>query len=662
MELSHFLDRLSGVRKVGAGYMAICPSHPDQKASLHVTANDQGIGLKCHAGCGTDEILADLDLPWDALFNDEPKKRADPIEYDYKDSNGRLLYQVLRYENKEFRQRVPNGNTWTWSLNGVKRVPYMLPDIIESDSDTPIFVVEGEKDVHTLRARGILATTNSGGARWDWPEDWKVYFEGRKVILIPDTDEPGLEHMDQVGKLLSSVADVFTIRLQKVKDITDWFIAHPDPNLEEFNALVEAATPFGETSLKISEPPPEFEWPVAPVWDGLLGRINKLVDPHTESDPIALFMELMAMFGCAMNTAPHFNIKKSKQRGNLHLCIVGKTSDGRKGTAHDIAVDLFRQVNEEFITKRMTTSMATGEGLIHFIRDPTMGKDGQVIDPGSPDKRVLIVDAEFAATTLIQLQRTGNTLAGILRYAWDNPPSLSINTKHSSETTTDPHVSLIGHATPMELMQNLRASDIAAGSANRILWFMVRKSKTLDNPEMNLPEEQLRPLILEMQQALRFAWSVGEVKLSEKAHATWAKIRRDFDIDDDNGQLVHFLNRAMPQIGRMALILALLDQCRTIEPRHLEQAAGLFAYARKSVEYFLQSDGVYFSGEEAKLFNLLQDEEEGVSQREIQMKLGWSGKKTRAVSTALVKKGMAREYTEPAKGGRGGKPRRVLAI
>lgn len=665
MELRDFLDRLSGVRKVGTGYMAMCPSHPDQRASLHVSHNEAGIGLKCHAGCGPDEILQTLDLPWDALFFDEPRKKSEPeFIYEYKDVDGRLLYQVLRYPGKEFRQRVPNGDTWTWSLNGVKRVPYQLPDIIESDSDTPIFVVEGEKDAATLRAHGFLATTNSGGAKWDWPTDWRVYFESRKVILIPDADAPGRAHMDQVGELLSPIADVYVIKLKGAKDITDWFLAKH--TVEEFATLAEQAEPWAAPSLHVAAPTPEFDWPDAPVWDGTLGQINKLIDPFTESDPVALFMELLTMFGCAMNTAPHFNIMKSKQRGNLHICIVGKTADGRKGTAHDIAVELFKQVNPEFVEKRMPSSMSTGEGLIHFIRDPVLGKDEKVVDEGVIDKRVCVVDTEFAATTLVNVQRTGNNLAGILRQAWDNPPALHIVTKHFSESATNPHVSVIGHATPRELMANLRATDIAAGTANRILWFMVKKSKELPTPELNIPQE-VQPLLFRLRQALMqvHEGKYQEIRLSDEAKKTWAAIREEVRVgDDEDGQIVHFLNRAMPQIARMALILAIIDMKKEIEPPHLEQAAGLFHYARKSVEFFLQSSGVYLTGDEIKLFNLLEEleEGEGLSRREIERALGWSGRTAREVATSLAKKGMAREYSEPARGGRGGKPRRVLAI
>lgn len=648
--------------------MAKCPAHPDRQASLHVSCNDRGLGLKCHAGCSTDEILQLLDLPWDALFSDElPEQRAQPVEYDYRDHDGRLLYQVLRYEGKQFRQRVPNGDTWTWSLNGVKRVPYMLPNIIESSDEDTIFVVEGEKDVHTLNAKGILATTNSGGAKWDWPEDWKVYFEGRRVVLIPDTDEPGMAHMNQIGALLSPVADVFTLRLRGAKDITDWFLAHPDPELKEFNELVENAVPWGQkVSLAFAEPPPEFAYTDAPVWDGLLGQITKAVDPYSEHDPVAFFMELMTMFGCSLNRNPHYLLGKTPHYTNLFVCIVGDTAEGRKGTAHGYAKDIFKRIDPDFVQKRMPASLASGEGLVNMVRDgktKTKGEEVIVLDEGVTDKRLLVIDEEFAARTLIAMNREGSSLAGVLRSSWDGPDTLDVPTKMNSIMATKPHIGMIGHATPIELMATLRPEHVAGGSANRFLWFMVHRSKQIDSVDVDPPEQVLLPLVNKLMRAKDFAVKRGRMYVSEDAHKTFQDIRREYESahTDDTGQQRHFIGRGMPQIMRMAMILALVEMEEVIQTPHLEQAYGLFNFSRTSVDYILDTEQLVLNSDEQKLFYMLEIEG-ALSQSDIKDKLGWNGPKAARVSASLISKKLAHEYREPAKGGRGGKPRRVLAV
>src|SRR5262245_12202165 len=57
-----------------------------------------------------------------------PAKINIVAKYDYTDPDGKLLYQVLRLEPKDFRQRRPDGNGgWIWKLDE-RRVLYRWPD------------------------------------------------------------------------------------------------------------------------------------------------------------------------------------------------------------------------------------------------------------------------------------------------------------------------------------------------------------------------------------------------------------------------------------------------------------------------------------------------------------------------------------------------------
>src|SRR5258708_1040416 len=88
--------------------------------------------------------------------------------YDYLTQDGDLLFQVVRFHPKDFRQRRPDGNGgWTYSLNGVRRVPYRLPELLGADKEQCVFVCEGEKDVERLRTLELVATTCAMGAgKW----------------------------------------------------------------------------------------------------------------------------------------------------------------------------------------------------------------------------------------------------------------------------------------------------------------------------------------------------------------------------------------------------------------------------------------------------------------------------------------------------------------
>ncbi|HDY88690.1 MAG TPA: hypothetical protein ENH82_11350, partial [bacterium] len=148
--------------------------------------------------------------------------------YDYTDAKGKLLYQVLRYEPKDFRQRAADGS---WSLKGITRVPYRLPVLTAIKPGHYIFIVEGEKDVATLESNGLHATTNAGGAAAGkkWPESWNKWFKGLKVVIIPDHDISGDQAAENIASVVCEVADSAQIlRLPELSiggDVTDWFEA-----------------------------------------------------------------------------------------------------------------------------------------------------------------------------------------------------------------------------------------------------------------------------------------------------------------------------------------------------------------------------------------------------------------------------------------------------
>jgi hypothetical protein len=102
--------------------------------------------------------------------------------YDYTDEHGELLYQTVRFEPEDFKQRRPGpGGEWAWK-KGPRQVLYRLPEMLEAPI---VFVVEGEKDVETLRSHGFVATTNAGGANAPWLPAFTDSLGGRQVILMP---------------------------------------------------------------------------------------------------------------------------------------------------------------------------------------------------------------------------------------------------------------------------------------------------------------------------------------------------------------------------------------------------------------------------------------------------------------------------------------------
>ena len=177
--------------------------------------------------------------------------------YDYSDESGDLLFQVVRYEPKAFKQRRPDGRgDWVWNLNGVGRVPYRLPDLIEAiGNERPVLIVEGEKDVEALRAIGITATCNAGGAS-KWRDEYAAHFAGADVVVIPDNDEPGRKHAEcVVTSLHKTAAHVRLLELPDLPpsgDVSDWLAAGGTP--EALWKLIEATPTWERPPLPQTEP------------------------------------------------------------------------------------------------------------------------------------------------------------------------------------------------------------------------------------------------------------------------------------------------------------------------------------------------------------------------------------------------------------------------
>ncbi|HUQ94756.1 MAG TPA: VapE domain-containing protein [Bryobacteraceae bacterium] len=187
------------------------------------------------------------------------------------DAEGRLLFEVLRKElldaegqpiegKKTFIQRRPDGKGgWIWDLKGVRRELYRLPAVLKAET---VWVVEGEKDVHTLEALGVTATTSSGGAGARWESQFTEALRGRHVIIVPDTDKPGEEHGAKVAAALhGAAASVKIVPLpyadMGVKDVTDYMAG--GSSIGDLRALAEDYVPPAPVSAAAAGPAEDLE-------------------------------------------------------------------------------------------------------------------------------------------------------------------------------------------------------------------------------------------------------------------------------------------------------------------------------------------------------------------------------------------------------------------
>ena len=225
MNKPDWLNNFADAKEVSNGWACKCSAHEDTHQSLSVYHGDDGKWhIHCHAGCNIKEILKGAGLKMKDILGESKQTQQLPkrivATYDYRDLNGKLIFQAVRYAPKDFRQRQPDGKGgWTWNLKGVELIPYRLPDLSAADT---VYIVEGEKDVETLVKHGKTATCNPMGAG-KWRDSFSKYLEGKNVIILPDNDQPGRDH---AGKVLKSVeklaASVKIIDVPGGKDITEY--------------------------------------------------------------------------------------------------------------------------------------------------------------------------------------------------------------------------------------------------------------------------------------------------------------------------------------------------------------------------------------------------------------------------------------------------------
>lgn len=150
--------------------------------------------------------------------------------YDYPDADGEVLFQVVRYEPKDFRQRRPDGaGGWTWSTKGLELVPYRLPALLAAvKARQTVFVTEGEKGAELVAKAGLVATCSPGGAG-KWRPAYSPSFRGADVVILPDNDEAGRKHAADVARHLDGVAASVRVLelpgLPEKGDVADWLQA-----------------------------------------------------------------------------------------------------------------------------------------------------------------------------------------------------------------------------------------------------------------------------------------------------------------------------------------------------------------------------------------------------------------------------------------------------
>ena len=248
-------------------FQVSCPVHEDRTPSLSVAWKQGPRGgttvLHCH-GCQArpEDIAAALGLAMTDLFDSPPQRQRAPVDlvsrsgrarqsgkrrsrrgplpkriadptarpvldepapawvsvetYRYVTADGELVQEVARQERvwpdgrreKSFPQTFyVDGSASDRKPAGFVPVLYRYPEVVAAiAAGQPVWLCEGEKDVHAAERLGLVATTNAQGSN-GFPAELAGVFAGADVRVVLDRDAAGFRRALRVQELLETVAD-----------------------------------------------------------------------------------------------------------------------------------------------------------------------------------------------------------------------------------------------------------------------------------------------------------------------------------------------------------------------------------------------------------------------------------------------------------------------
>lgn len=224
-ESSIDVTKLEKVREQPGKTIARCPACHETGADStgnHLAVFDSG---KFHCIANPNDkshnrrILELTGIPTEAT---KPKSngKSHVDTYDYHNADGQPVMQVRRYLNddgtKTFRQFRWDNITWKPGLNGTTPILFHLDKLAAADPNETVYICEGEKDVLTLEANNLLATSNPSGAG-KWRDHYSTSLKDRNCVILPDHDKPGKAHGEAVAASLKGIAkSVVVLPLDKL--------------------------------------------------------------------------------------------------------------------------------------------------------------------------------------------------------------------------------------------------------------------------------------------------------------------------------------------------------------------------------------------------------------------------------------------------------------
>lgn len=336
----------------------------------------------------------------------------------------------------------------------------------------------------------------------------------------------------------------------------------------------------------------------AAAFHGIVGEIVRAFEPQTEADAVSILAPMLVGLGSMLGRTPTTWIGATAHHPRLFALLIGPTS-ARKGTGQDVADAVLGAASPHWRDTLRGVGLASGEGLIKAVRDRVIGREpvragkgkdapitgyqDVILDPGVDDKRLMVVEEEFARV-LRGMQRDGNILGEVLRACWDGK-AMGVMTKERV-TASGHHIAIAAHITPPDLRTYLADTDKSNGMANRFLYFAVRRARELsrvprlDPGQVDYFGGQISAIVEEAME--REDWVID---FDDCAQALWDRSYSQLS-RERKGIVNDLCGRAPAQVRRLALLYAALDLADAIELPHLRAAQAVWRYCEDTVACF----------------------------------------------------------------------------
>jgi hypothetical protein len=437
------------------------------------------------------------------------------------------------------------------------------------------FIVCADDDVRTVNNPGITKATEAAkaiGGTLAIPN----FGENRPEEATDFNDLSRGQGPEEVMRCVQAASKPGSVSGLSVTDSDEW----PE---------VASAGPATADSAKVSD-----SWPTLreAAYHGLAGEFVRLMEPHTEADPVALLSSFLSEFGTMVGRGLHLLLDGTYHPLLIWPVLVGKSSKSRKGTSSKRIEAIMKAADSDWNRGQHAGTLSSGEGLVWAVRDaeyrdepekdsnrrPTSGMVRICVDAGVTDKRLFLVQSEFGSVLRV-MARDGNSLSGVLRDAWDGS-NLAPMTKGNRQRATAPHIGIVGHVTQEELLRNLTDTEACNGFGNRFLWLAVKRSKLL--PFGSTPDgTAFSTLAGSISAMLSMASRLGPIDLTISAQEAWIAIYAALS-RDRAGLVGSLLGRAEATVMRTAGIYALLDGRRQVDLPHLKASLALWEYSEAS--------------------------------------------------------------------------------